>query len=160
MQPEQTPEAPRGLLQRRSTRRALLAGAATVAAAGTAATIVGVARHSGTDGASQRQSSPDAAAALDASAAPKKQISDPNAAPRTCCAGRASEGRWRRSKSFRNSVAKRPRTACSTIRRSTTPRSKRHSRRPISTSPRGGPRTSTGGGSCAWRTPPGRWKSA
>lgn len=53
MNQQQTPEVPRGLLQRRGTRRALLAGTATVAAAGTAAAIVGVARHSGADKSSE-----------------------------------------------------------------------------------------------------------
>jgi uncharacterized protein (DUF1800 family) len=55
MDSQQSPEIRRGLLQRRGTRRALLAGTATVAAAGTAAAVLGVAQRSSGEKSSEVQ---------------------------------------------------------------------------------------------------------
>jgi uncharacterized protein (DUF1800 family) len=82
MESQQPPDTRSGLLQRKATRRALLAGTATIAAAGTAAAVIGIsqqgggssgnnaAQNAGTPGAG---SSPTAAPTVD----PKQPIDDP-----------------------------------------------------------------------------------
>ena len=57
MDASQPPELRRSLFQRRTTRRAVLAGGAAIAAAGTAATVFGISQFSGGSGASPASAS-------------------------------------------------------------------------------------------------------
>ena len=82
MDETQSSEVRRGLLQRKSTRRALLAGTATIAAAGTAAAVIGISQQGGGSGGSSpaqnrgtpgARTSPTAVPTVD----PKQPIDDP-----------------------------------------------------------------------------------
>ena len=76
MDEPQFPESRKGLLSRRSTRRALLAGTATVAAAGTAVAVVGFAQNQ-SSGASKSSSTATSGVSPSPTPDPRAAIDDP-----------------------------------------------------------------------------------